>query len=114
MDTSFINKVKLIILEHIEDEKFGVADLASEVGFSKSQLGRKIRVAIGTSANQFIRETRLQEAAKLIRKEEFTASEIAYRVGFGSPSYFNKCFHDYFGLTPGDYAEQTEKEIKDI
>ena len=114
MDTSFINKVKLTILEHIEDEKFGVADLASEVGFSKSQIGRKIRAATGKSANQFIREFRLQEAAKLIRKNEYTASEIAYRVGFGSPSYFNKCFHDYFGLTPGDYAEQSEEGIKDI
>jgi len=114
MDTSFINKVKLTILEHIEDEKFGVADLASEVGFSKSQIGRKIRASTGKSANQFIRETRLQEAAKLIRKNEFTASEIAYRVGFSSPSYFNKCFHDHFGITPGDFGEESEEEIKDI
>ncbi len=109
MDEAFINKVRQTILNHLEDEKFSIDDLASEIGFSKSQMWRKVKASIDKSVNQLIREIRLQEAAKLIEKNTYTASEIAYKVGFRSPSYFNKCFHDYFGITPGDYKEQKEE-----
>ena len=108
MDKAFIHKVEQTILKHIEDELFGVSELASEIGFSKSQLLRKIKAVTGKTASEFIREIRLQEAAKLILKENYTASEVSYRVGFSSPSYFCKCFHDYFGVTPGDYKEENK------
>ena len=114
MDKAFLNKVQQIISKHLEDENLNVETLAIEIGLSRSQLLRKVKGINGKSVNQFIREIRLQAAAKLIRKNEFTASEIAYKVGFSSPSYFNKCFHDYFGITPGDYAEQSEAESKKI
>jgi len=110
MDKAFIHKVEQTILEHIEDELFGVSELASEIGFSKSQLLRKIKAVTGKTASEFIREIRLQEAAKLILKENYTASEISYRVGFNSPSYFCKCFHDHFGVTPGEYKEGNKKQ----
>lgn len=61
MDKTFINKVKQTILEHLEDEKFGVGDLASEIGFSKSQLLRKIKVCTGKSANQLIKKSALMK-----------------------------------------------------
>ncbi len=114
MDKDFLNKIQQIILKHLEDENLNVEVLAFEIGLSRSQLFRKVKALTGKSANQFIREIRLKEAAKFIRKDEFTVSEIAYRVGFSSPSYFNKCFHDYFGLTPGNYKEQSEEEVKKI
>ena len=114
MDKAFLDKVEQIILRHLEDENLNVEMLALEIGLSRSQLLRKVKGINGKSVNQFIREIRLKEAAKLIRKDEFTAAEIAYKVGFSSPSYFNKCFHDYFGVTPGDYREQSEEEIKKI
>ena len=114
MEDAFLNRIQKIILKHLEDENLNVETLAFEIGLSRSQLLRKVKGINGKSVNQFIREIRLREAAKLIRKDEFTAAEIAYKVGFSSPSYFNKCFHDYFGLTPGDYKEQSEEEIKKI
>ena len=111
MDHAFIHKVKQTILEHIEDEKFGVNNLASEIGFSKSQIWRKVKASTGKSVNQFIREIRLQEAAKLIKEDQYTASEISFQVGFSSPSYFNKCFHDYFDVTPGEYKNKLETSL---
>ena len=111
MDKAFIHKVEQTILKHIEDELFGVSELASEIGFSKSQLLRKIKAVTGKTASEFIREIRLQEAAKLILKKNYTASEISYRVGFNSPSYFCKCFHDHFGVTPGEYKDKNQEEI---
>jgi len=106
MDNSFIDKIRQIILDHIDDEKFGVSQLASEIGLSKSQTFRKVKSLSKKSINQFIRETRLQEAAKLILKTDLHASEISYKTGFSSPSYFNKCFRKYYRLTPGDYKEK--------
>lgn len=108
MDQAFIYKVTQTILKHIEDENFSVDHLASEIGFSKSQLLRKIKASTGKTVSEFIRDIRLQEAAILIKKDNLTASEISYRVGFSSPAYFNKCFHDYFGVTPGEYKSKNE------
>ncbi|MCE4563068.1 helix-turn-helix domain-containing protein [Maribellus sp. CM-23] len=108
MSEVFSNKVEQIVLTHIQNEKFGVNDLASELGLSRSQVLRKVKATSGKSINQFIREIRLQKGAELLRDKDLTASEIAYQVGFSSPSYFNKCFLDYFGTTPGEYKKQPD------
>ncbi len=111
MDQAFIHKVKQIVLHYIEDENFGANELASKINLSTSQLLRRIKNITGKTTNEFIRDLRLHEAAKLIKEDKYTASEISFQVGFSSPSYFNKCFHDHFGLTPGEYKDQ--KEITD-
>lgn len=106
MPEVFLNKIEQIVLANIGDEKFGVSELASALGLSRSQVLRKVKTAAGISANQFIRDIRLEEAIQLLIQDELTASEIAYKVGFSSPSYFNKCFHDKYGFTPGDFKKQ--------
>lgn len=103
MDSNFITKIKKIILDYLDDENFGVSKLSSKIGLSRSQLLRKIKASTGKSANEFISDIHLEEAAKLIKEGNYSASEIAYKVGFSSPSYFFKCFHDHFGCTPGEY-----------
>ncbi|WP_297099885.1 helix-turn-helix domain-containing protein [uncultured Draconibacterium sp.] len=110
MPELFINKAKQSILDNLENDKFGVSELAAEMGLSRSQFLRKIKSVTGKSANQFIRDIRLEESIALIEKDDHTASEIAYKVGFSSPSYFNKCFHDKYGCTPGDYKKQAGEE----
>ncbi|MFV0591656.1 MAG: helix-turn-helix domain-containing protein [Draconibacterium sp.] len=108
MSESFIDKVRHIIQQRLQDENFGVSDLASELGLSRSQALRKIKAATGKSVNQFIRDVRLEEARKLLGNQNLTASEIAYKIGFSSPSYFNKCFLDQYEITPGEYKKQLE------
>ena len=103
MLNTFISKVKETILSNIQNEKFGVSELASELNISRSQLLRKIKSATGKSANQLIREIRLEKAAKMLLDTDITASEISFKTGFSSPSYFNKCFLDYYNLTPGEF-----------
>lgn len=105
MSENFENKVRLIIQHRIQEENFGVSELAGELGLSRSQALRKVKAATGKSINRLIREIRLEEAKILLGQEELTASEIAYRVGFSSPSYFNKCFLDEYGVTPGEYKK---------
>ncbi|WP_167605321.1 helix-turn-helix domain-containing protein [Maribellus sediminis] len=108
MSENFENKVRLIIQHRIQEENFGVSELAAELGLSRSQALRKIKAATGKSINRLIRDIRLEESTKLLGDEDLTASEIAYRVGFSSPSYFNKCFLDRYGVTPGEYKKDSE------
>lgn len=108
MDQVFIHKVKQIVLKHIEDKNFSANELASKINLSTSQLLSRIKNISGKTTNEFIRDLRLQEAAKLIKEGQYTASEISFQVGFSSPSYFNKCFHDHFGITPGEYNNELE------
>lgn len=108
MSENFTERVRHIICTKMQDEDFGVSKLASELGLSRSQTLRKIKSATGKSVNQLIRDIRLDEAMKLLGNEELTASEIAYQVGFSSPSYFNKCFLDRYGITPGEFKKNTD------
>ena len=71
MQNPFIKKVRNIILDHLDDEKFGVSQLASEIGWSRSHTFKKVKSVKGISVNQFIKEIRLQEAAKLIIESNF-------------------------------------------
>jgi AraC-like DNA-binding protein/tetratricopeptide (TPR) repeat protein len=100
-DQALISKLTDIIDANIGNESFGVNELARESGMSLHVLGRRINSINGKTINQFIREVRLQRAMELLRNEEYSVSEVAYRTGFGSPAYFNKCFHKHFGFSPG-------------
>ena len=105
---AFLEKLRAIVLEHYSEEQFGVSDLVEHFGMSRSQMHRKLKSATGQSVSQFIREIRLDEALKLLQKEDTTASEVAYKVGFNSPTYFNTCFNEYFGYPPGESQLQME------
>ena len=102
MDRHLLQRLQELLDRRLGDERFGVKDLAREIGLSKSQLLRKLRALKGKSTSQFIREYRLERAMDLLRQRKGTASEIGYLVGFSSPTYFSSCFHEYFGYPPGE------------
>ncbi|HEY5687027.1 MAG TPA: helix-turn-helix domain-containing protein [Yeosuana sp.] len=110
MSQTFIKKIEQLVLYNLENEKFGVSELAKEMNLSRSQILRKTKFFTGKSTSYFIREIRLREAARFILNSDLTASEIGYKVGFGSPSYFNKCFLDYFNQTPGEFKKSHENK----
>jgi AraC-like DNA-binding protein/tetratricopeptide (TPR) repeat protein len=110
-DQIFINKLTDIILTNLRDENFGVKELAKESGMSLYRLNRRLHSINKKTTNQFIREIRLQKALELLQDNPSTVAEIAYKVGFGSPNYFNKCFHEYFGYPPG---EVKKREVIDL
>jgi AraC-like DNA-binding protein len=104
IDEQFITRLLKMVEEHIGDEKFGVEQLALEIGMSRSQIHRKMIALTNQAPNQFIRTFRLTRAMELLKKKAATASEIAYQVGFSSPSYFTKCFREEFGNTPSEIS----------
>lgn len=99
---TFENKVRTIINEHLSDENFGVSELAKELSISRATLHRKVKEAADKSVSSFIREIRLKQAYAMLQNGSVTVSEVAYKVGFSSATYFNKCFHDFYGIPPGD------------
>ena len=102
IDDKFIQKLTETLEKNLEKENFGVRELAEEMGISRSQLHRKLKAINGKSTSQFIREFRLEKAMEMLQNNVATASEIAYKVGFGSPTYFNTSFNQYYGYPPGE------------
>jgi len=109
-DQIFIKRLTEIVDANLSDENFGVNELAEKSGLSRSQIHRRLKKSTNKSLSQFIREIRLEKGKELLEKESLTVSEVAYKVGFGSPSYFIKSFHDYFGFPPGEYLKYASAE----
>lgn len=105
---NFLQQLTSIIEEHISEEQFGVSELADAINMSRSNLLRKVKRSAHVSVSQFIREIRLRHAMELLRHSDATVSEVSFQVGFSSTSYFIKCFHDYYGYTPGEVEKLTE------
>jgi AraC-like DNA-binding protein len=112
MEKDFLSRLTEIIQENISDEMFGVSELAAEIGMSRSNLLRKIKKLSNVSASQFIRQVRLQKAMEMLRQTTLAVSEISYKVGFSSTSYFIKCFRDEYGYPPGEAGRRSENKIQ--
>ncbi|SHI59552.1 two-component regulator propeller domain-containing protein [Pseudozobellia thermophila] len=106
MDKRFIDKVMEYIVENIADEKLNVEHLANELNLSRSQLYRKIKALTGLTANEFLRKLRLEKAKEIIENGDASISEVCFKVGFSSPSYFTKCFKAYFGVLPTELKQE--------
>jgi len=109
-DKAFLSRVTSIVEANLGDENFGVSELAQEIGIGRSQLYFRIKSITQKSASQFIREIRLNKALELLKQSKLTVAEISYQVGFGSPAYFSKCFHDHFGYPPGEVKNLASEE----
>lgn len=102
----FIDQAESIILENVENEQFGVSELADAMNTSRSNLLRKIKKHTRLSASQFIRNVRLEKGMDFLKETSLTVSEVSYKVGFGSTSYFIKCFREYYGYPPGEVGRR--------
>ncbi len=98
----FVEKLTKIILANLEDENFGIKETEQAMGMSRSSINRKLQNLSLKPLSLFIRDIRLQKAMEFLVNDELTVSETAYKVGFGSPAYFNTCFSDYYGYPPGE------------
>ncbi|MBD8489199.1 helix-turn-helix domain-containing protein [Echinicola sp. CAU 1574] len=103
---NFVDQAESIILENVSNEEFGVSDLAEAMHTSRSNLLRKIKQQTKLSASQFIRQVRLEKSMEILGQTSLTVSEVSFNVGFGSTSYFIKCFREYYGYPPGEVGRR--------
>lgn len=101
-DQTFIKQLRKVIKSHIPDADYSVEDLGDEMGLSRVQLYRKVKALTGYSVVDLLRKARLAKAKHLLETTDMNISEVAYEVGFTTPSYFTKRFKEEYGIKPGE------------
>ncbi|WP_259366370.1 MULTISPECIES: ATP-binding protein [unclassified Colwellia] len=105
VDEKFIEKLETIVAKMYLETDLGIQDLASNMAMSERQLQRKMKVTLGTTPNNFIKEFRLAKAQILLQNGS-KIGRIALDVGFSSQTYFGRCFKESFNCTPKQYQQQ--------
>ncbi|MBR9915524.1 MAG: response regulator [Algicola sp.] len=105
-EANFLKKLKTVLESNITNTDFTSERFAKAMQMSRTKLHRKLKAIVGMSTSECIRAERLKLAVILLEKSDATISEIAYQVGFNSPSYFIKCFKEVYNTTPSEYQSQ--------
>ncbi len=105
LDRKFLNKISKIVEEQ-KDRELSVEELGEMIGLSRVHLYRKIKKLTGMSVSEFANSVKLRLSLELLKNSGNSISQIAYEVGFSSPSYFTKCFKEQFGMSPTEYAKK--------
>ncbi len=103
----FMAKLRATVELHLAEEEFGVEELSRELAMSRMQLHRKVKALTNLSASLYIRSVRLEHARRLLGEGIYNVSEVAYRVGFNSPTWFSTCFSEQYGFPPSDLLTAT-------
>ena len=109
LDTKFIEKLETITAKSYMNTELDITQLAAEMAISERQLQRKIKVLLGITPNNFIKEFRLKKA-KILLKNGSQIGRIALDVGFSSQTYFGRCFKEHYSCTPKQYQQQHQQE----
>ena len=113
-DEVFLEKFETLIMENIANPNFTVKEMEQKLGFSRSSFNRKVNSLLGISPNEFLRQKRLTLAAQMLGRKNSRVSDVCYKVGFNSPSYFTKCFKEQFGVLPAEYTPNDEISNADV
>ncbi|MEO5977105.1 MAG: helix-turn-helix domain-containing protein [Chryseolinea sp.] len=111
-ENEFLDQITAVIDRNLPYENFGVSELAEEMNMSRSNLLRKVKKLTKLSVSQLINQERLKRAMELLRKSSMNVSEVSHKVGFGSTSYFIKCFREYYGFPPGEVGKREASGIE--
>ena len=106
VEKDFIDRFRSLLEKNLGNSELSVEELGEQIGLSRVQLYRKIKALTNHSPVELLRITRLKKASALLSTTDKTISEITYEVGFTSPSYFTKCYKEYFGESPSDFLKR--------
>ena len=105
-----MQRIMKIINDNIAEPSLSVEMLANSVGLSRVHLHRKLKEITNLSPRDFIRNIRMQQAAKLLKEKRLSISDVAYAVGYNNLSHFSNTFKDLFGQTPKEYMQNFHDE----
>jgi YesN/AraC family two-component response regulator len=112
LDQKFLSKITQIVEQNIGNDDISVDELGQKLGMSRVHLYRKIKKLTDMSVSEFVTSVKLRKSLELLRNSGKAISEIAYEVGFSSPSYYTRCFKDQFKMSPSEYMQQHQKGEK--
>lgn len=106
LDERFMQGVFKVLSGNLAKVNLELDDFCKELGMSRSNLYRKIKAITGLAPNEFIRNFRLETAARMLKESELSVSEIYVAVGFNTHAYFSSCFKKHFGISPSEFAKK--------
>jgi len=107
--TGFMNRLNMLLDEHVADHQYMISDLARDMNISRVQLYRKIKNLTGKCCSAHIRDRRLKRARKLLKKTNKSVTEVAYEVGFNNLSYFARKFREKYSVNPSEITSSGDK-----
>ena len=107
-----MERIMKSVNKNLANPDFNVEELTNDVGISRAQLHRKMKEITGISAGEFIRNLRLEQAARLICEGKINITQVAYNVGFNNQTHFSTIFKKHFGMSPTEYAEKNANSVK--
>lgn len=109
LDDKFLADAVEAVNQNLDKPEYDVEAFSADLKVNPNQVYRKIKALTGQTAKEFIRNQRLKVAADLLVQQKRSISEVIYMVGFASPSYFSRCFKEYYGCTPKKYIEKNRR-----
>ena len=104
-DDALMERIMRSVNANFSDPDYTVDTMANDVGISRAQLHRKMKEITGVSTGKFLRNLRMEQAARLLREGKINVSQIADRVGYADQAHFSTAFKAHFGQSPSEYAE---------
>lgn len=108
VDEKFMQKLYATLQQNIANSDLNLDAFCKELGLSKSNLYRKIKQITGYSPNEFIRNFRLETAAKMLKETDMTITEVYCAIGYNSLAYFSNCFKALYGVSPTEFKNKSE------
>lgn len=109
-DDALMQRVMEVINENIGDSDLSVDMIAQKVGISRVHLHRKMKELTNQTPHSFIRNIRLQQAAKLLKNGKQSITEVMYACGFSNSASFSTMFKNLYGCSPREYMQNAMKE----
>ena len=104
-DQRFREKMETIVAQRLGDADFNVDMLASLLKMGRTKFYGKMKEFTGMSPNSYLQNERLKRAAELLIEGDLNVTEVSYKVGFQSPTYFYKCFKEKYGVPPSKFGK---------
>lgn len=106
LDEELLKRAIAVVEKNIDNVDFSTEQFAREMNMSRSNLHLKLKAITGKSAIDFIYKIRFKRACQLLKEGRYSVSEISYKVGYNTPSYFAARFKKYVGCLPTEYAKK--------
>ena len=109
-DEDFINLLEKSVTDNFSNPDFDSAALEKAMAMSRSSLVRRMKSLFDTTPNEYLKQKRLEIAARMLEENQVRVNEICYAVGFKYPSYFTKCFKQAYGVLPAEYKKSLKEK----
>jgi len=113
-DEQLMERIMKVVNDNFSNSDLNVDMITREVGISRAQLHRKMKEMTGIPTSEFIRNLRLERAAKLLVEDKLNVTQVAYDVGFSNLSHFSALFRKHFGCTPSEYVEKNSRKKESL